>query len=315
VVRVLTFGSVTKRQRGEELSELADLLRAGAVAFSDDGNPVWNARLMRHALEYSRLVERPIVDHCEDLELARGGVMHEGAVSAMLGLQGKPAAAEEAMVARDIVLARATGGRLHLAHLSTAGSVELVRRARGEGLAVTAEATPHHLTLSDKLVARGANGAPYDTNTKVNPPLRSEVDVEAVVHGLVDGTIDAIATDHAPHTIVDKQCEYDFAANGISGLETALGLCMRLVQAGRLNLLQLVERLSLAPARVFGLPYGTLATGADADLVVFDPNETWAVDPRSFASKGKNTPIAGWKLQGRVKATFVQGTLVYGALN
>ena len=314
VVRVLPFGTVTRGQRSEQLSELVDLAEAGAVAYSDDGRPVANARLMRHALEYSRLVDRPIVDHCEDLELTHGGVMHEGAVSARLGLRGVPAAAEEIAVARDLALARLTGGRLHLAHLSTAGAVELVRQAKEAGLAVTAEATPHHLTLTDELVAGGAGRAPYDTSTRVNPPLRSASDVEAVVRGLAEGVIEAIATDHAPHNTVDKLCEYDLAANGISGLETALGLCLKLVHQGRLSLAQLVERLTTGPARVFGLASGTLSAGQPADLVIFDPDAEWTVDPASFASKGRNSPVAGWTLRGRVRATMVGGSIVYGAL-
>jgi dihydroorotase len=313
-VRVLPFGTVTKRQGGEELSELADLSAAGAVAFSDDGKPIWNSRLMRHALEYSRLVDRPVVDHCEDRELAHGGVMHEGAVSAQLGLRGQPAAAEEIAVARDLALAGFTGGRLHLAHVSTAGSVELLRRAKENGLPVTAEATPHHLVLTDELVA-GQNGRlPFDTNTKVNPPLRSAEDVEAVVQSLVDGTIDAVASDHAPHTLVDKQCEYDLAASGISGLETALALCLQLVHRGRMNLLDLVERLTQGPCRALGLPFGSLASGSPADIVIFDPNEQWLVDSSRFLSKGKNTPLNGWTLQGRVRATLVEGKLAYGEL-
>jgi dihydroorotase len=314
VVRVLPFGTVTKRQRGEELSELADLSAAGAVAFSDDGKPIWNSRLMRHALEYSRLVERPVVDHCEDRELALGGVMHEGAVSAQLGLRGQPAAAEEIAVARDLALAGLTGGRLHLAHVSTAGSVELLRRAKENGLPVTAEATPHHLILTDDLVGGHNGGLPFDTNTKVNPPLRPAEDVEAVVRGLLDGTIDAVASDHAPHTLVDKQCEYDLAASGISGLETALGLCLQLVHRGRISLLHLLERLTQGPSRVFGLPFGSLAAGSPADIVIFDPNEEWLVDPSRFHSKGKNTPLKGWTLRGRVRATLVEGKLVYGEL-
>jgi dihydroorotase len=314
VVRVLPFGTVTRGQRGENLSELADLAAAGAVAFSDDGFPVRGSRMMRHALEYSLMVDRPIVDHCEDLDLSREAVMHEGEVSARLGLRGAPAAAEEILVARDIALASLTGGRLHLAHLSTGGAVELVRRARERGVPVTAEATPHHLTLTDDLVAGGDFGPPFDPSTRVNPPLRSAADVEAIVEGLADGTIEAIATDHAPHATVDKLCEYDLAANGISGLETALGLCLRLVQQGKLSLLELVERLTVGPARLFDLPYGRLRSGDPADLVIFDPDEVWTVDPTRFRSKGKNTPVAGWSLRGRVRATLFAGQPVFGTL-
>lgn len=314
-VRVLPLGTVTRGQKGEELAELVAMAEAGAVAFSDDGQPVWNSALMRHALEYSRLVGRPIVDHCEDRELVRGGVAHEGKVAALLGLRGRPAAAEEIAVARDIALARLTGGRLHVAHVSAARAVELIRQAKAEGLPVTAEATPHHLTLTEELVAGGDGRAPYDTNARVNPPLRSVEDVEAVVAGLADGTIDAVATDHAPHTVVDKLCEFDQAAPGISGLETALGLCLRLVHGGRLTLPVLIHRLTVGPARAFGLPWGgALRPGAPADLVIFDPDEPWTVEPERFCSKGKNTPLAGWTLRGRVRATLVAGELVHGVL-
>jgi dihydroorotase len=313
-VRVHTYGTVTKRRQGSELSELADLADAGAVAFSDDSQPLRNSRLLRHALEYSRIVGRPIVDHCEDPELAADGVMHEGEVAAWLGLRGQPSAAEEVAVARDLALARFTGGRLHLAHLSTAGAVELVRAAKAEGLNVTAEATPHHLTLTDALVAGTERGGPYDPNAKVSPPLRSDADRAALVGALGDGTIDAIATDHAPHTVVDKQCEFDNAAFGISGLETALGLVLRLVHEGRLTLLQLVDRMTIGPARAFSLQAGTLTEGSPADLVIFDPDAEWTVEPNAFFSRGKNTPLAGATLRGRVKATVIGGRLVHGAL-
>lgn len=309
-VRVLSFGTVTKRQEGKELSELAEMAEAGAVAFSDDGHPLWSTRLLRHALEYSRILDRPIVDHCEDRDLAGKGAMHEGAVSNRLGLPGQPAAAESVAVARDLELLRLTGGRLHLAHLSTARAVDLVRRAREDGLAVTSEATPHHLALTDELVAGFEGGGPYDTSTKVNPPLRTAEDVEAVGQALADGVLDAIATDHAPHTVVAKSCEYEDAAFGISGLETALGLCLRLVENGTLDLPRLVERLTAGPARAFGLPFQGLAAGAPADVVVFDPAEAWTVDPAAFRSKGRNTPLAGWTLRGKVKLTLVDGEIV-----
>ena len=310
-VRVLPFGTVSKQQRGMELSELAEMAEIGAVAFSDDGQPIWNTRLMRHALEYSRIVERPIVDHCEDRELAKGGAMNEGAVSARLGLPGQPFAAESIAVARNLELLRLTGGHLHLAHLSTARSVDLLRRARQDGLRVTAEATPHHLTLTDALVAGSPGGSPYDTSTKVNPPLRTTEDVDAIVAGLAEGVIDAVATDHAPHTVVDKSCEYENAAFGISGLETALALCLRLVEQDRITLPTLVERLTAGPARAFGLPFGGFASGAPADVVVFDPAIAWVVDPAQFRSKGKNTPLAGWTLRGRVRLTIAAGGIAY----
>jgi dihydroorotase len=315
VVRVLPIGTVTKRQAGQELSELAALAQAGAVAFSDDGFPVRSSRLMRHALEYSLIVDRPIVDHPEDVDLASGGVMHEGRVSALLGLPGKPSAAEDVVVARDIELARLTGGRLHLAHLSTAGAVEMVRRAKEEGVQVTAEATPHHLTLTEDLIAGQGGGQPYNTWAKVNPPLRSAVDVETLVRALVDGTIDAVATDHAPQTLVDKQREFELAANGISGLETALGLCLKLVHEGHISLLKLIDRMTCGPSSVFRLSHGSLRPGTPADLVIFDPDESWTVDPAKFYSKGRNTPLDGWRLRGRVRATLAQGQLVHGALS
>ncbi|MCC7105324.1 MAG: dihydroorotase [Chloroflexi bacterium] len=310
-VRVLPIGTVTRGQLGKELSELGEMAETGAVAFSDDGHPVWNTALMRHALEYSRILGRPIVDHCEDRDLAGRGAMHEGVVSARLGLPGQPAAAESVAVARNLELLRLTGGRLHLAHVSTARSVALLRQARDEGLLVTAEATPHHLTLTDELVGGAELGRPFETSTKVNPPLRTAEDTEAVALALADGVVDAIATDHAPHTIVAKACEYENAAFGISGLETALGLCLRLVESGKVALPTLIERLTAGPARAFGLPFAGLAPGAPADLVVFHPTESWVVDPSSFRSKGKNTPLAGWTLRGRVKLTVVGGDIAY----
>jgi dihydroorotase len=313
VVRVLPFGTITKGQRGEELSELADMARAGAVAFSDDGRPVSSSALMRHALEYSLLVERPIVDHPEDLELSAGGSMAEGAVADRLGLKGIPPEAEEVMVARDIALARSTGGRLHLAHLSTARSVELVRQARRAGVRLTAEVTPHHLTLTDEWVAgAGPSGRPYDTNAKMAPPLRSAADCAALLEGLLDGTIDCVATDHAPHRIVDKACEFDRAANGIVGLETAFALLnTSLVQSGKASLADLVGWLTCRAARCFGLPFGTLAVGRPADVVVLDPDAEWVVEPERFRSKGRNTPLGGMRLRGKVLLTVVGGAIVF----
>ncbi len=314
-VRVLTAGTVTKRQKSEELSELAEMAEAGAVAFTDDGHVVSNAKLMRHALEYARMLGRPVAQHAEDPGLAAGGFMHEGRISALLGLRGVPAAAEESIVARDIALCRLTGGHVHIQHVSTAGAVDLIRAAKAEGLAVTAEATPHHLTLTEDWVAGGKWASPtvlarwgriptypYDPNTKVAPPLRSERDVDATLQALKDGLFDAIATDHAPHTVVDKQCEYGLAANGISGLETALGLLMTLVHSGDLDLPTVVRYLTAEPARLMQLPCGTLRRGAAADVAIFDPDLEWTVDPERFFSKGKNTPLAGATLRGKVWA-------------
>ncbi len=321
IIRVLPVAAITKKRAGVELCEMGELARGGAVGFSDDGRPVPESLVMRYALEYARMLDRPIISHCEDLDLAKGGVMNEGLVATKLGLRGIPAAAEDIIVARDIALAELAGGRLHITHVSTAGAVELIRRAKEKGLRVSADATPHHLVLTDEWVAgqRRATGMssswapmpPYNTNTKVNPPLRTRVDTEALVQGLRDGTIDAIATDHAPHTVVDKQCEYDQAEFGISGLETALGLLMTLVQDGHIDLDLLISKLTAGPARVLGLPFGTLEEGDVADVTIFDPQMEWRVDPDTFASKGKNTPLAGLVLRGRVVYTIAGGSIAF----
>ncbi|MCL6646819.1 MAG: dihydroorotase [Chloroflexi bacterium] len=328
-VRVLPIGAVTKGQAGRELAELADLAAAGAVAFSDDGRPVASAALLRHALEYSQLVQRPIIDHCEEPSLTVGAVAHEGPVATCLGLRGWPAAAETIAIARDLELAALTGGRLHIAHVSTAGGVALIREAKRRGLPVTAEVTPHHLTLTDEwLLGEGLHWpalggeplprrAPYDPRTKVNPPLRGREDVAALIAALADGTIDAIATDHAPHTLTDKLCEYDQAAFGISGLETALAAVLALVRSGALSLRRVIAAFSIGPRQVLGegaraASPGRLAPGDPADVVVFDPDASWVVDPHAFRSKGQNTPLAGVRLQGRVTHTFVAGRGVHG---
>jgi dihydroorotase len=318
-VRVLPIGAVSKGRAGQELAELGDLAAAGCIAFSDDGAPVWDATLMRRALEYASIFGLPIIDHCEDRSLAKDAVMHEGWVSTRLGLRGAPAASEEAAVTRDIALAETTGARVHIAHLSTRAAVDAVRRAKARGVRVTAEVTPHHLTLTDEIVAFGALGGEdltYDTSAKVNPPLRSQDDVDACVAGLADGTIDCIATDHAPHAAIEKLCEFDDAAFGISGLETAFGLCIRLVQAGSIDLPSLIERMTLGPVRALGLDrhvpgIGTLAVGAPADVVLIDPAAEWVVEPERFASKGKNTPLGGVTLIGAVVATIAGGRIVY----
>jgi dihydroorotase len=285
---------------------------------------------MRHALEYSRITGRPVIDHCEDVTLTGGAPANEGPVAARLGLRGWPAAAETIIIARDLELAALTGGRLHIAHVSTAGGVELIRQAKRSGVPVTAEVTPHHLTLTDAwLLGEGlrwpATGttsldrrAPYDTRTKVNPPLRGDADVEAVIAGLADGTIDAIATDHAPHAVVDKLCEYDEAAFGISGFETALGALLALVETGAVSLERIVEALTVGPLRVLGdldgrVSPGRIAEGCPADLVVFDPAHPWTVDPEHFLSKGKNSPLDGVELPGRVVLTMVAGKVAYRA--
>ena len=306
-VRVLPIGCVTLGRRGEELADLNGLEMAGAVAYSDDGSPVAQPELMRRALEYSRDLGIPVIDHCEDKALSRGGQMNEGKLSAELGLKGIPSIAEENIVTRDLALAETTGGRLHIAHVTTGGSVELIRRAKQKGIRVTAEATPHHLTLTEDRVS-GLN-----TNAKVNPPLRTEGDVKALIRGLKDNTIDIIATDHAPHTGADKGGEFTSAAFGISGFETALGRLLGLVQRGELELVTLIAKLTTEPARILGNKYspGTLAIGATADVTIFDPDLEWTVDVKDFASKGKNTPLAGERLKGKVVATMYGGKVVY----
>ena len=328
LARVLPIGCVSRGRHGETLAELADLAEAGVAGFSDDGNPVADGTLMRRALEYSQALGLPVIDHCEEPSLAKEGVMHEGWVATRLGLRGQPAAAEEAAVARDIALAEFTGSHVHIAHVSTRGSLELVRAAKGRGIDVTAEVTPHHLTLTHEAAAfspaspagrpAGEGGLTYDTNAKVNPPLRTREDVEACVEGLLDGTIDAIATDHAPHALEDKLCEFDQAAFGISNFETALGALLTLVPEGRLDLATLIAKLTAGPVRALGLDrrpgldgLGSLAPGAPADVVVFDPQREWVVEPERFASKGRNTPLAGRTLRGQVVATVYSGRIVY----
>ncbi len=304
--RVYPIGAVSLGQRGERLAEFGELVGAGAVAVSDDGKPVVSSHLMRTALEYARSFDLPVADHCEDPSLSAGGVMHEGLVATRLGLKGIPAAAEEVMVARDLILAELTGGHIHLCHISTRGSVELIRRAKEKGVRVTAEATPHHLTLTHD----ACEG--YNTNAKMNPPLREPEDREAIRQALVDGTIDVIASDHAPHHYDAKEREFDDAPNGILGLETAFGLAVtELVETGLLTLPELLFRMSTRPAQVFGLPGGTLAPGAPADVVVLDPKVRWTVDPGAFFSKSRNTPFGGRILTGRADLTIVRGRVVY----
>ena len=318
-LRILPFGCVTRGRVGKELADLEELAAAGAIGFSDDGDPVEDANLMRMALTYSTDLGRPVSNHCQDFHLCGEGVMAEGPVATRLGLPGIPPAAEDAMIARDIALAEATGGRLHIAHLSTSGSVPLLRRARELGLNVTAEVCPHHLTITDDwaLGAQGRVGRSelaFDTSTKVYPPLRGRADVNALVDALADGTIECIATDHAPHDTVSKQVTYQDAAFGISVLETALGSSLQLVHEGRIGLTTLIERLTVGPARVLGpdyAPLASLAPGTPADLVLFDPLAEWTVDASRFASKGKNTPLDGVKLRGRAFATIAGGEIVY----
>ena len=313
LVAVLPIGCVTKGRKGEELADMAGLARAGVLAFSDDGDPVTSAQVMRRAMSYSCELGLPVVDHCEDKALSGGGVINEGPISAKTGVAGIPAVAEEVMVARDLILAKLTGARVHIAHVSTRGSVQLIRRAREEGISVTAEVTPHHLTLTEESVVGQSPGKPFDTNAKVNPPLRTREDVEALIEGLEDGVIDAIATDHAPHTMADKDCGLELAAFGISGFETALGCLMSLVHGRKISLTRLLSKLTCEPAKVIGRDgeLGILKTGAAANITIFDPDCEWIVDSRNFASKGKNTPYDGCKFKGKVMATIADGKIVY----
>jgi dihydroorotase len=307
-VRVLPIGCISKGRKGKELAPMSGLASAGVVGFSDDGDPVLNTELMLQALRHSRTLDLPVIDHCEHTELTRGGVMNWGRMSMELGLRGMPAAAEELMVIRDLALAQLTGGWLHIAHVSTAGSVELIRRAKNRGIKVTAEVTPHHLTLTEEKV-KG-----FDTSAKVNPPLRTEKDIRALIEGLNDNTIDIIATDHAPHTEADKRCDFVDAPFGISGFETALGSLMGLVHGGQLTLAALISKLTGEPAKIIGDrhgKFGTLATRATADVTLFNPDKEWKVNTRDFVSKGKNTPLAGSVLKGKVMATISRGQIVY----
>jgi dihydroorotase len=304
--RVHPVGAVSVGQRGEQLAEFGEMVGAGAVAVSDDGRPVVSSHLMRTALEYARTFGIPVADHCEDPTLSAGGVMHEGLVATRLGLKGIPAAAEEIMVARDCLLAELTGGHVHLCHVSTRGSVELIRRARERGARVTAEVTPHHLSLTHQACEA------YDTHAKMNPPLREEADIDALRRALAEGMIDCIASDHAPHAYDEKEAAFDDAPFGVIGLETAFGVAhTELVCGGVLSLPALIARMSTAPARLFGLPGGTLAPGAAADLVVLDVTARWTVDAGRFLSKSRNTPFQGRVLTGRALATIVSGRVVH----
>jgi dihydroorotase len=308
LARVYPIGAVSVGLAGERLAEIGEMREAGIVAVSDDGKPVMDSGLMRHALEYSAMFNLPVIAHEEDCGLAADGVMNEGATAFRLGLKGMPAAAEEAMVARDIALLERTGGRLHIAHASTSGTIDLVRRAKARNLAVTAEATPHHFTLTEDAVGE------YDTNAKMNPPLRTRADVDALIEGLRDGTIDAIATDHAPHHRDEKEVEFECAAHGIVGLETALPLCLRLVREHGLAIETVVRALSANPARILGVTGGSLAADSVADLTVIDPECTWTVTPDAFHSKSRNTPFAGWPMTGAARATIVGGRILWRAV-
>jgi dihydroorotase len=291
--RVFPIGAITKGQQGIELVDFDALCHAGCVAFSDDGKPVMNSLIMRKALEYSRASGRPVISHCEDSFLAEGGVINEGRISALAGLRGIPAAAEEIMIARDVILAGLTGGRVHIAHVSARNSVELIRRAKNDGINITAETCPHYFSMTERAVNI------FSSYAKVNPPLRTEEDVEAIKEGLRDGTIDVIATDHAPHHRDEKDLDIDSAPFGISGLETALGLSLKLVHDGLLSISELVGKMALNPSRILGFERGILEEGSEADIVIVDPKEEWLVDTNAFASMGRNTPFAGCSLKGR----------------
>ena len=301
--QVFPIAAITKGSKGEALTDIAELLSAGCVAVSDDGKPVLNSAIMRKAMENAKKYDFLIISHCEDADLAGKGVMNEGTVSSELGHRGIPNTAEDIMVSRDIALAELTGCRLHIAHVSTAGSVRMVRDAKSRGVKVTAETCPHYFSLTDEAVRK------YDTLAKMNPPLRTAADVAAIKQGLKDGTIDVIATDHAPHSTEEKSKGFDSAPFGIIGLETAVGLSLKLVDEGALSLAEVVRKLSFNPASVLKLKIGTLSPGADADITIIDLAEEWTVDSSCFKSKSRNTPFNGWKLKGRAMQTIVGGRL------
>ncbi|HPC72952.1 MAG TPA: dihydroorotase [Syntrophales bacterium] len=305
LVNVYPVAAVSRCSAGKGLTEFGDLVEAGAVAFSDDGRPVMTAGLMRRALEYADSFGVPIISHCEDPTLSADGLMNEGLTSTELGLPGIPSISEEVMVARDVLIAAYTGAAVHIAHVSTAGSVELIREAKNRGVRVTAETAPHYFCLSEEALSE------FDTRLKMNPPLRSVADVAAIKEGLRDGTLDAIATDHAPHSSIEKEVEFEYAANGIIGLETSLALSLRLVAEGVLTLSQLVEKMSVNPAKILRIGKGTLLPGVDADITLVDPEKTWTVDVKQFRSKSRNSPFGGWQLKGKVIRTIVGGVVKF----
>ena len=304
--RVYPIGAISVGQKGERLAEIGEMTMAGAVGITDDGHPVMDSGLMRLALEYSLAFGIPVADHPEDLGLSKDGVLNEGLVSTRLGLKGMPNASEDAHIVRDLILAKLTGGRIHLQHVSTSAGVEAIRQAKADGVRVSAEATPHHLLLTDEEVEG------YRTEAKMSPPLRSQKDVDAVRAGLQDGTLDIIATDHAPHHYDEKEAAFDDAPFGIVGLETCLGLILtHIVSEGVIDLPTMVQRMSCAPATAYSLPGGTLEPGSPADVTVIDPEMEWTVDPSAFLSKGRNTPFGEWKLKGKARMTIVGGGVVW----
>jgi dihydroorotase len=301
---VFPVGAITKGRQGQELAEIGGLVEGGAVAFTDESAAVISAEIMRRALEYCRMFDKAVLSHCEDLELTRGGVMHEGFESMRLGLRGLPAAAEEVMVHRDVTLAEMTGARLHILHVSTAGSVDIIRRARKRGVRVTGEACPHHFTLTDRELRR------FDSNYKMNPPLRTDDDMQALIEGLKDGTLSVITSDHKPHAPEKKMRELDQAPNGVIGLETLLPICVKaLIEPGHQTWPQLIEKLTINPAHVLGIDRGTLQSGARADVTIIDPNAEWTIEPARFKSKSRNCPFAGWKGRGRAEGVVVGGVV------
>ncbi len=309
VVKVLPCAAITKNQEGKEMAGIGSLKKAGAVALSDDGKCVANNEIMRHVLEYSKTFGMPILDHCEDESLSAGGVMHEGYWSVVLGFRGIPAAAEELMVARDIIIAEIAGWKIHIQHVSSMGSVRMIRDAQRRKIPVTAEVTPHHITLTDQEIRH------FDTNLKMNPPLRSEEHRKALIRGLKDGTISVIATDHAPHTETEKLVEFDYAPFGIIGLETAVPLCLtELYHKKHLSLFELVSKFTTGPASVLNIEAGSLQEGAEADITVFNPDEEHVIDASSFFSKSRNTPFNGRKVRGRIAATIVRGAFIYSTI-
>lgn len=305
LANIYPIGAISMNSEGSKLTEFWDLKEAGIVAVSDDGKPVMNAALMRRAMEYAHSLQLPVISHCEDVNLSVNGLMNEGYYSTILGLNGIPSMAEEVMVARDILIAEFTKTAVHIAHVSTAGSVLLIRDAKARGVSVTAETAPHYFTLTDESVQG------YDTNYKINPPLRSDHDVKAIKEGLADGTIDVIACDHAPHGRTDKEVEFEYAANGISGLETSLALSLNLISGKTLTWPEVIHRMSINPSRILNLSKGTLAEGADADVTVIDPLKQWTVDVQAFRSRGKNSPFHGRQMQGKAILTIVGGEIKY----
>ena len=309
LVNVLPIGAITKGLKGESLSDMGELKEAGCIGYSDDGRPVMDSELMRRAFEYSRMFGLPCIQHSEILDLTQGGCMNEGIISTELGLKGMPVEAEDIMVFRDICLLRKTGGRLHVAHISSGGAVELVRQAKAKGLPVTCEVAPHHFTLTEEACRN------YDTNAKMSPPLRTHEDLELIKEGLRDGTIDIIATDHAPHDLADKQMEFSKACFGIVGLETALPLTLKMVDEKVITLQKAVDLLTQQPCRLFNLDKGNLGVGKDADIVIFNPKTQYTIEPEKFKSRSKNSPYKGWKVRGKVLHTLVAGKTIYSAYN